>query len=79
MKLFIKSFERGHLFEKRRHPKTFIMFINGLFSIPGLQTSEPTGPWSTPACQPSHRNPGSPRKVTDMAPACPSAGKDGWH
>ncbi|PYD48120.1 hypothetical protein C3920_06325 [Novacetimonas pomaceti] len=26
MKLFIKSFERRRLFEKRRHPKTFVIF-----------------------------------------------------
>ncbi|PYD75444.1 hypothetical protein CFR71_09370 [Novacetimonas pomaceti] len=26
VKLFSKSFERHHLFEKRRHPKTFIIF-----------------------------------------------------
>ncbi|PYD49105.1 hypothetical protein C3920_01060 [Novacetimonas pomaceti] len=32
MKLFSKSFERRRLFEKSRHPKTFIIFINGLFS-----------------------------------------------
>ncbi|WP_165829336.1 hypothetical protein [Novacetimonas pomaceti] len=25
MKIFPKSFERRHLFEKRRHPKTFII------------------------------------------------------
>ncbi|WP_133251105.1 hypothetical protein [Novacetimonas pomaceti] len=26
VKLFAKSFERRHLFEKRRHPKTFVVF-----------------------------------------------------
>ncbi|WP_167400089.1 hypothetical protein [Novacetimonas maltaceti] len=29
VKLFSKSFGRRRLFEKRRHPKTFIMFIGG--------------------------------------------------
>ncbi|RBM06741.1 hypothetical protein NJLHNGOC_08785 [Novacetimonas cocois] len=33
MKLFAKSFERRHLFEKRRHPKTFI-HIRRLFRSP---------------------------------------------
>ncbi|MFT8688432.1 MAG: hypothetical protein ABF714_13315, partial [Novacetimonas hansenii] len=32
VKLFLKSFERRCLFEKRRHPKTFLLFINDLFS-----------------------------------------------
>ncbi|PYD68580.1 hypothetical protein CFR76_14160 [Komagataeibacter swingsii] len=32
VKLFSKSFEERRLFEKRRHPKTFIFFINLLFS-----------------------------------------------
>ncbi|XRB26567.1 hypothetical protein F1645_05810 [Novacetimonas hansenii] len=30
MKLFLKSFRRRRLFEKRRHPKTFLVFKHSL-------------------------------------------------
>ncbi|MEG3347625.1 hypothetical protein FYB92_00305 [Novacetimonas sp. GS1] len=30
--LFLKSFRRRRLFKKRRHPKTFLVFIKDLFA-----------------------------------------------
>ncbi|NVN36593.1 hypothetical protein [Komagataeibacter swingsii] len=37
MKLFSKSFEECRLFEKRQHPKTFIIFYQRVIRIKSLR------------------------------------------